>query len=140
MLLRTCFTSVFIAVLFLASSCSRTSTETGFATPDDAAKAVLHALKTRDHQEMERLFGRETLEAVASGDPVSDRNDQEVIALAMEQSWRWNPIAQDRQELIIGREQWPFPVPLRKTGNQWQFDSEAGKTEVLARRIGRNEL
>ena len=46
----------------------------------------------------------------------------------------------DAKELIIGDEQWPFPVPLVKTGNEWQFDSEAGKEEVLARRIGGNEL
>jgi len=42
--------------------------------------------------------------------------------------------------LIVGDEQWPFPVPLAKSGDQWQFDAEAGKREVLARRIGRNEL
>ena len=58
----------------------------------------------------------------------------------MEQSWRWAPLGPDRQELIVGEEQWPFPVPLAKSGDQWVFDSEAGKQEVLARRIGRNEL
>ena len=42
--------------------------------------------------------------------------------------------------MIIGDEQWPFPVPLIKTGYAWQFDSEEGKEEVLARRIGANEL
>ena len=53
-----------------------------------------------------------TLDAVASGDAVSDKRDREVVGLAMEQSWRWAPLGSDRKELIIGDEQWPFPVPL----------------------------
>jgi hypothetical protein len=89
---------------------------------------------------MQIIFGREGMEAVASGDAVADRHDREVIALAMAQAWRWEPHGADGRELIIGDEQWPFPVPLVKTGNAWQFDSEAGKEEVLARRIGGNEL
>jgi hypothetical protein len=80
------------------------------------------------------------MEAVASGDPVADRHDREVIALAMGQGWRWAPHGANGKELIIGDEQWPFPVPLVKTGNAWQFDSAEGKEEVLARRIGGNEL
>ncbi len=133
--------SVLVATaLLLGPSCSRTPTQANFATPDDAAKALLQAFKTHDRQLMERLFGREALEAVASGDQVSDRNDREVITVAMEQSWRWAPVGGNRQELIIGDEQWPFPVPLAKSGDRWRFDSEAGKNEVLARRIGRNEL
>jgi len=51
-----------------------------------------------------------------------------------------NQAGENTQELIIGDEQWPFPVPLVKVGNEWQFDSEEGKEEILARRIGRNEL
>ena len=91
-------------------------------------------------EQITAIFGRETVEAVASGDTVSDKRDREVVRLAMEQSWRWAPLGPDRQELIIGDEQWPFPVPLAKSGDQWVFDSEAGKQEVIARRIGRNEL
>jgi hypothetical protein len=63
-----------------------------------------------------------------------------VVALAMNQSWHWETRGKDSRELIIGAEQWPFPVPLVKSGHEWRFDSEAGEEEVLARRIGRNEL
>jgi hypothetical protein len=111
-----------------------------FDSPDDAAKALLRAVKTQDMESLGAIFGKAALEAVASGDAVSDRNDREVIALAMEQGWRWAPHRENSKELIIGDEQWPFPVPLVNTGNRWRFDSEAGKEEVLARRIGRNEL
>jgi hypothetical protein len=128
-----------LAILF-APACNRAPEQATFATPDEAAAALLQALKTDSPAKMQEIFGREGMEAVASGDPVSDRHDREVIALAMEQSWRWAPRGEEAQELIIGDEQWPFAVPLVKTGNAWQFDTEEGKEEVLARRIGRNEL
>ena len=128
-----------LAILF-ALACNRPPAQATFATPDEAAAALLQAFKTEDLEKIQAIFGREGMEAAASGDPVSDRHDREVIALAMEQSWRWAPHGEDGKELIIGDEQWPFPVPLVKAGNGWQFDSEEGKEEVLARRIGRNEL
>ena len=128
-----------LAILF-ASACKKAPAQATFATPEDAAAALLQAFKTEDLGKMQAIFGREGMEAAASGDPVADRHDREVIALAMEQSWRWAPYGEDGKELIIGDEQWPFPVPLVKTGNGWQFDSEEGKEEVLARRIGGNEL
>ena len=129
-----------VAILLMGPSCSRTPTQSKFATPDDAAKTLVQALKAENMEQIASIFGRKTVEAVASGDTVSDKRDREVVRLAMEQSWRWAPLGPDRQELIIGDEQWPFPVPLAKSGDQWVFDGEAGKQEVIARRIGRNEL
>ena len=58
----------------------------------------------------------------------------------MRQSWTWAPSGADRSELVIGDEQWPLPIPLVKAGSGWQFDTDAGKDEILSRRIGRNEL
>jgi hypothetical protein len=129
-----------VTVLLMGLSCSRPPAQSKFATPDDAAKALLQALKAENMEQLTAIFGRSTLEAVASGDTVSDKSDREVVRLAMEQSWRWSPLGSDRKELIIGDEQWPFPVPLAKSGDQWVFDAEAGKQEVIARRVGRNEL
>jgi hypothetical protein len=128
-----------LALLF-APACNKSSSQAKFATPEEAAAALHQALKTEGLERMQAIFGREGVELVASGDPVSDQHDREVIALAMDQSWRWAPYGEDAKELIIGDEQWPFPVPLVKTGSEWQFDSEEGKEEVLARRIGGNEL
>ena len=129
-----------LTVLLMGLSCSRPPAQSKFATPDDAAKALMQALKAENMEQLTAIFGRSTLEAVASGDTVSDKSDREVVRLAMEQSWRWSPLGSDRKELIIGDEQWPFPVPLAKSGDQWVFDAEAGKQEVIARRVGRNEL
>jgi len=127
-------------VILVAPGCKTTTPQTKFATPDEAAMAVQQAFKKHDMETIHAIFGQEGVEAVASGDPVSDRRDREVIALAMDQSWRWVPHGAAGKELIIGDENWPFPVPLVKSGKEWQFDSAAGKQEVLARRIGGNEL
>jgi hypothetical protein len=128
-----------LATMFLPA-CSKKPAQTTFATPDDAATTLLQALKTDDMEQLRGMFGPDAMQAAASGDSISDRHDREVVALAMEQSWKWAPHGSDRNELIIGDEQWPFPAPLVRTGTVWKFDSEAGKAEVLARRIGRNEL
>jgi len=128
-----------LAILF-GGVCNKVLAQAKFATPEDAAAALYQALKAENPEKMQAIFGREWMEAAASGDPVSDQHDREVGALAMEQSWSWAPHGENTKELIIGDEQWPFPVPLVKIGNEWQFDSETGKEEVLARRIGRNEL
>ncbi len=131
--------SQLLALTFVVAGASA-QTQATFANPDDAARALLQALKTDDTGRLQALFGRRAAETAASGDPVADRNDRQVVALAMEQSWRWQPAGADRMVLIIGDEQWPFPAPLVRTGAGWQFDAEAGAREVLARRIGRNEL
>jgi hypothetical protein len=130
----------FALAFAILTSCSRAPQQVRFASPDDAAKALLAAFKTNDMERLKQVFGSEQVEAAMSGDPVADRHDREVVALAMQQSWRWEPLGDGRQELIIGDEKWPFPVPLAKNGNEWQFDSKAGQERILARRVGRNEL
>jgi len=132
---------VIMAILGLAPAAfSQPSVQTKFASPQEAAVALQEALKAGTPEKLQAIFGREWVKAAGSGDPVSDQHDREVVALAMEQPWHWEPINENTQELIIGDEQWPFPAPLVKVGNQWQFDSKKGKEEILARRIGRNEL
>lgn len=127
-------------MVVLTPGCKTTSTQTKFTNPESAAAALQQALKADNLDKMQALFGREWMEVAASGDPVADQHDREVVALAMGQSWRWAPRSEDARELIIGDEQWPFPVPLTKIANEWYFDSRAGKKELLARRIGGNEL
>jgi len=129
-------------MLFLVPACGKAPApdRTRFATPDEAAKALMNALKTDNAAELKAIFGPNVEKDLTSGDPVSDRHDREAIALAMGRSWRWARAGSDRQELVIGDEQWPFPVPLAKVRGGWQFDTDAGADEILSRRIGRNEL
>jgi hypothetical protein len=126
--------------MLVAVACSKAPTEMKFASPEAAASTLLQALKNNDQAKLEAMFGREVMQEIASGDTTSDRHDRQLIALAMEQSWRWEPLDQDRSELVIGEERWPFPAPLVRTASEWRFDGEAAKEDVLVRRIGRNEL
>jgi hypothetical protein len=131
-------------MLFLLPACTfapaPASDRTRFATPDEAAQAVMKGLATNNAVQLKAIFGPNVEKDLSSGDPVADRQDRQAMALAMEQSWRWSPLPGDRMELIIGAEQWPLPVPLAKVRGGWQFDTDAGKDELLSRRIGRDEL
>ena len=125
-------TAVLGLMLFLLPACGPAPApdRTRFATPDEAAKALLNGLKTNNADELKAIFGPNVEKDLSSGDPVSDRHDRETMALAMGQSWRWDPAGADRQELVIGDEQWPFPVPLAKVRGGWQFDTDAGADET----------
>lgn len=111
-----------------------------FATPDGAVRALAAAAKAENTTELGAIFGPGARELLSSGDPGVDHHNREVFVIAIEQGWSLDePDAQSR-ELIIGHERWPFPIPLVKEDSRWRFDTAAGKEEVLARRIGRNEL
>ena len=129
-------------MLFLLPACAPAPVpdRTRFDTPDEAAKALMKGLSTNNAEELKANFGPNVEKDLSSGDPVSDRHDRQTMALAMGEAWRWSPAGTDRQELVIGGEHWPFPVPLKKVRGGWQFDTDAGADELLSRRIGRNEL
>jgi len=128
--------------LFLLPACAPQPAQdrTRFNDPDTAAAALMKGLKTNNANDLQAIFGPNVEQNLSSGDPVSDRYDRQTIAVAMESSWQWEKPAAGRMELIIGDEKWPFPVPLAKVRGGWQFDTDAGKEELLSRRIGRNEL
>ena len=111
-----------------------------FQSPQRAAEALASAAESGDVERLEAIFGPDGDEVLSSGDPVADRNNREIFAVAMEQGWSLDRLDGGTRQLIVGNEQWPFPVPLVKDGRGWWFDTEAGVEEVLARRIGRNEL
>jgi hypothetical protein len=129
-----------ILVVLAGYAGAQSISQSSFATPEDAATALLQALKTDDNAKLRSVFGPAFDQTFSSGDPIADRQNRQVVALAMQQAWKWAPENQSTKVLIIGGEDWPFPVPLKKKGTAWRFDTESGKAEVLARRIGANEL
>jgi hypothetical protein len=112
-----------------------------FASPEDAGEAFLAAAKSGDQSALIAIFGPETTEVVLSGDAVKDKNDLQDFVTAYNQMHRWREIKVGGEMLYIGGDNYLFPIPLGKnpTG-QWYFDTAAGKDEILARRIGKNEL
>lgn len=111
-----------------------------FPTPDAAARALAHAAKAEGVDELLAIFGATGRDLLDTSDAATSTRNRETFAVAFAEEWRFEDLGPDRKELVIGRESWPFPVPLVKTSRGWVFDTSAGKEEILDRRIGRNEL
>jgi hypothetical protein len=111
-----------------------------FATPQEAAQALVEVVKANDLAALVALFGSAGQELVDSSDAATGRRNREVFLAAAAEGHRLEDIGTGRKELVLGNEAWPFPVPIVKTASGWSFDAAAGREEVLNRRIGRNEL
>ena len=112
-----------------------------FASPDDAGNGLLAAASSGDPNTILAVFGPDSKDVILSGDPVQDKNTASLFAAAYGVMHRWRKMPDESQILLIGPDNFPFPIPLKKnTAGQWYFDATAGSEEILARRIGRNEL
>jgi hypothetical protein len=111
-----------------------------FPTPEDAVKALVQATKASDVDALLAIFGPDGRELFESSDPTTARNNRQVFTVAAAEQWHLEDSGTNQKTLVIGNEDWPFPVPIVKDASGWRFDTAAGKEEVLARRIGRNEL
>ncbi len=112
-----------------------------FASPDDASNALLAAVKAGDRNALLAIFGQDSRNIIFSGDAVQDKNVGNAFAAEYGAMHRWRKLADGGQTLLVGADNFPFPIPLKKNGDgQWFFDTAAGKDEILSRRIGRNEL
>jgi len=112
-----------------------------FATPEDAANALLAAAKSGDQDAATAIFGPDSKQLLSSGDAVEDKNATAAFVERYGVMHRWRSLQDGSQILVVGADNFPFAVPLKKNaGGQWFFDTAAGREEVLNRRIGRNEL
>jgi hypothetical protein len=112
-----------------------------FASPEDAGAALLEVAKTGDSNALVAIFGPDSKNLVSSGDPVKDKDALQDFVAAYTQMHRWREIKSGGEMLYIGADNFIFPVPLgRNSSGQWSFDTAAGKDEILARRIGKDEL
>src|SRR5262249_24814043 len=116
-------------------------TQRTFASPAEAGAALHDAAKSGDQAALMAIFGPNATEVLFSGDPVKDKNALTQCVAAYEAMNRWGKINGGGQMLYVGSENFPSPVPLLQTSSgQWYFDTAGGADEILARRIGRNEL
>lgn len=137
--------SITVGLVLLAVTASaatkKPAPQQTFPSADDAATAVIEAAKNDDLAALERLFGKEAMDVLGSGDDVADRNERHRFADWAAQKKRLDPDGDDRMTLVVGNEDWPFPIPIvRAKDGTWHFDTEAGLEEIVNRRIGRNEL
>jgi hypothetical protein len=114
----------------------------GFDTPQQAAAALVDAAEKFDEPEIERIFGPDGYDIVLTGELQQDRQRAADFAAEAHEKQRvsLDPKNGNRAFIIVGNENWPFPVPIVKRGNKWHFDAKAGRQELLYRRIGANEL
>jgi hypothetical protein len=141
-----------VAVATVAGGCgSKSGTQPGaetipatpqnFASQDDAGKAVYAAAKANDTNALLRIFGSDAKDLVISGDPVDDKTGAAKFAASYDQMHRWDKLRNGEYVLTTGAANLPFPIPLAKNSSgQWFYDSTVAKPEILARRIGDNEL
>jgi hypothetical protein len=114
---------------------------TVFASPDDASNALLAAAKSGDENAVLAIFGPDSKEVIHSGDSVQDKHAVDAFVAGYGMMHRWRNMSDGAQILLVGPDNFPFPIPLKKNGDgKWFFDTAAGRDEVINRRIGRNEL
>jgi hypothetical protein len=134
---------ILLAVIVSFFGCSKTAKPsfTAFSSPDEAGKGLLAAAKVGDQNALLAIFGADSKDLIFSGDAVQDKATVGAFVTGYEEMHRWRKMPDGSQVLLIGAQNFPFPIPLKKNdGEQWSFDTAAGKEEILRRRIGRNEL
>jgi hypothetical protein len=132
-----------LGMFVLVAGCSKTAKPSyqTFASPDDASNGLVSAAKSGDPNAVSAVFGPNSKDVIFSGDPVQDKEIAGVFVTAYDAMHRWRKMPDGSQTLLIGADNFPFPIPLKKNAaGQWYFDVAAGKEEILMRRIGRNEL
>ncbi len=134
--------AVLVVVLAFCRPAQAATAETQmrFGTPEAAVDALRTALKNDDENALLDLFGREYADRLLSKDTVAARAGRQRLAQAIEEGLTLRKDTADRVVLVIGKNAWPFPIPLVRSGDDWRFHTAAGVEEILNRRIGANEL
>jgi hypothetical protein len=132
-------TVVFIALVVSDLSLAENMNQLTFASPEEAVRAMVEAANSNDLKTLEAIFGPGSRDLVTSGDSAADQSDRERFLKLYGEKNRLEQTA-DKVVLSVGNEDWPFPIPMVQKDAFWRFDTEEGSEEILARRIGRNEL
>ncbi len=112
-----------------------------FASAEAAGKALMEAAKAQNQDTMVAIFGPGSKELIYSGDAAEDKASMEGFVQAYGVMNRWRTLPDGSELLLVGADNQAFPIPLKKNASgQWYFDAAAGKDEILARRIGRDEI
>jgi hypothetical protein len=111
-----------------------------FASAEDAARALFDALQLQDEQAPLSILGLAGKEVLSSGDATEDSDARAGFIVKYRKMHRFVTEPDGTVTLVIGAENWPFPIPLVNNHGSWYFDTDSGKDEIIFRRIGKNEL
>ena len=138
------FTALILSTLLLgcwfAPASAQQPGQRTFASPDDAASAFFAAMQTQDDQLPLSILGPAGKDVLSSGDPIEDANVRVSFVVKYREMHRFVAEPNGTLTLVVGAENWPFPIPLVSEHDSWYFDTLAGKDEILYRRIGSNEI
>jgi hypothetical protein len=114
--------------------------QAAFKSPEEAADALVAALRANDERRLAALFGPESGKLIGSGDAIADRAVRTKFVTAFDETHKIEMQGDATAVLSVGKDDWPLPVPLVKRGDAWRFDAKKGQDELVNRRIGKNEL
>ena len=136
-------TLVFLLSVFAAGtsvSAAVSGAQMRFGTSEAAVEVLLTAFKNSDDEALRALFGAEYADRLLSKDKAAAREDRTRLSEAAQKKMTVRKQTADRAILVLGENDWPFPIPLVRSGSDWRFHTAEGIEEIVNRRIGRNEL
>jgi len=136
--------SILVAAFLLAAGVNPAVAANGtkqksFVTPEEAAQQFAAAVRSGDSRVLIEILGPDARAIIASGDPVEDSKARGRFTRAYDEANKLERTGDAKAILSVGRDEWPFPIPIVKDAAGWRFDTKQGKDEILNRRIGRNE-
>jgi len=132
--------AILLMVCFPTPSTAQQPGQKTFSSAEEASNALFAAAQSNDEKAMLEILGPDGKQIVSSGDETEDANSRANFVKRYREMHRLVKEPDGTTVLYIGAHNWPTPIPLVNKGNAWYFDTEAGKKEILYRRIGRNEL
>lgn len=132
--------AILLAACFPLPSIAQQQGQKTFSSAEAASAALLAAAQNNDQNALIEILGPQGKRIVSSGDDAADASDRANFVQKYQEMHRLAIEPDGTTTLYIGAENWPTPIPLVKKGNSWFFDTEAGKKEILYRRVGKNEM
>jgi Protein of unknown function (DUF2950) len=134
--------AILTALACLSLGGLRAADQKTFKTPQAAAQALIAAAQKGAREEVLAILGDELRDRLTSDSPAQDHVERAALLRLAQESTKAKPDEQnpDRAIVYLGTDEWPFPIPLVRTGGLWRFDGKAGLEEIEDRTIGRNEM
>jgi len=126
--------------LAMAAEAPPPPAQTSYASPEDALKGLVAALRVGNTKAVETVLGPGSGPLLRSGDATADENAREQFLAAYDEASKTDKDENGKVIFEVGKDEWPFPIPVVERDSRWRFDSKAGAQEIIDRRIGANEL
>jgi hypothetical protein len=134
------FLAAALVFLALTPADAQAPAQKTFPTAQEAVDALVAANRNNDTTALNQLLGPDASTLISSGDDTQDKNDRAHFVELYDDHHRLAPAGTGKRTLLVGKNEWPLPIPLIQSDGQWKFDSASGAKELLYRRVGSNEL